>query len=99
MQNSAFMGELHRARHFRDQFHAGARLVTKCARRLSQTPARSELHAEEGQAIRALAHLVDGQNIGMVETRRRFCFAAKPLQCFARIGVIPEHAFDRDDAA
>ena len=42
-----------------------------------QTAAAGELHAEEGQPVVALAYLIDGENVGMIEVRRGLSFAAK----------------------
>ena len=64
----------------------------------SKLPPGCVFHAEKRQPIFALADFVDRQNVGMIETGGGFGFAAEARQRLARIGVMAEDAFERDDA-
>ena len=98
MENALAMRVLHGARDLRHQAHDFARIITQGRPDFLQAAARRILHAEEGHAVLALSHFVDGQNVGMIEARRGFRFAPETRQRIARVGVITQDAFERDDA-
>ena len=85
MQNAFAMRIIDRPRDFRDQPHALVRPILQPGRGGPQTPAGRIFHAEEGQAILALTDLVDRQDIGMIELRRRFRFAPEPDERLVRV--------------
>ena len=64
-----------------------------------QASAGGEFHAEKRQTVLAFAHLVNRQNVRMIEAGCRFGFASKARERLMRIGVITKDAFYRDDAA
>src|SRR6266705_1972881 len=65
---------------------------------LQAAPSRI-LHGEKRQPVFALADLIDGKNIRMIETGRGFSFTPEAFQRFARIGLIGDYALERDDPA
>ena len=88
MQDAFDVRVLHRDRHLRHQHHGTAWLVAQSWRSLEQTAAASEFHAEKRQPLLVLAHFVNGQNVWMIEARRRFGFPPETRQRLLRIGVI-----------
>src|SRR5205823_1398841 len=99
MKNSLSMRALHGACDLCHQAYHFPRVVAQGWADLLQAAARSVFHTEERYAFRALAYLVDGQNVGMIEARRRFGFAPETCQRFARVGVITQDALQRYDPA
>src|SRR5207244_11072039 len=99
MKNPLIMRVLNAASHFRHQRDASARLVAKGRARIDQATARRELHAKKWEPVLAFAHFVDGEDVWMIETRRRFGFATKTRQRFTRISVVTQNPFQRHDAA
>ena len=80
MQDASDMCVLHRARHLGHQRRGTARLATQSRRGFDQTAASGKLHAEERELVFALAHFINGQNIWMIEVRRRLRFAPETRQ-------------------
>jgi hypothetical protein len=72
------------------------RLLAQGGRSLEQASTGGVFHAENGSPF-ALTDFVDRQNVGMIETGGGFGFAAEARQRLARIGVMAEDAFERDD--
>ena len=83
VQVAVVMGVLDRARDFRHQPHTVVRLSAKRRRGGTEASARRVLHAEERQAILAFAHLIDRQNIGMIEAGGCLRFAPETRERFA----------------
>ena len=81
------MGVLQCARHLGHQRNYATRLPAQCGGRFEQTAAASKLHAEEGQPLFALAHLINGQNVRVIELGRSLSFAPKAHQRLLRIDV------------
>jgi hypothetical protein len=71
-----------RARNFRHQLHTLARLATRSLADLSQAAARREFHAEEREAVLALAYLVDRKDVRMIEAGCRVGFAPETPERF-----------------
>ena len=99
VENSFAVRVLDGARDFRDERNALSRLVLQRGADFLQTSARREFHAEEREAVFALAHFVDRQNVRMIEARGRLGFAPETRERFLRVGVITQDPFHRDDAA
>ena len=99
MENAFAVRVLHGARDLGDERHALPRLVLQRGTYFLQTSARREFHAEEREAVFALAHFVDGQNVRMIEARGRLRFAPETRERFAGVGVITQDALHGDDAA
>src|ERR1043165_9369207 len=99
MKNAAAMGVLDGACHFRHERYALPRVVAQRGRDLLQSSTRCELHAEEWQAVFALAYFIDGKDVRMIKAPRGLGFAPKTSQGFARIGVITQDPFHGDDPA
>ena len=99
MQNPVLMRVLHSARHFGHKPDAFARFTAQRGPGFLQAAAGRVFHAEERQPVFALADFIDGKNIRMIETGRRFSFTSKTFQRLARIGVIGHHSLERDDPA
>jgi hypothetical protein len=55
------------------------------------------LHGDEGLAV-FLTNVVDGTDVGMVEGRRRFGFAAKALERLAILSNVFRKEFEGDEA-
>src|SRR5262249_41106311 len=86
----------------RDLHHqrdAPSRFVAQRGRGIYQAAPNRQLHIEKRQAIIGLAHLVDRQNIWMIETRGGFRFQTKPSKRFARLGLKTEKTLQRNDAS
>ena len=98
MQDAVAVSEVHGVCDFCHECDAAARLLAQGGRSLEQASTRGVFHAEKRQPIFALADFVDRQNVGMIETGGGFGFAAEARQRLARIGVMAEDAFERDDA-
>ena len=90
MEDALPMRILHRARHLRQQTHDFARVIAQRRPNFLQAAARCVLHAEEGDAVLALPHFVDGQNIRVIEARRGFRFPPETGQRLVRVGVITQ---------
>src|SRR6266550_2729791 len=78
---------------------AFARFTAQSRLSFLQAPPSRVFHAEERQPVFALADFIDGKNIRMIETGRRFSFTPKTLQRLPRIGVIGHHSLKGDDPA
>src|SRR2546429_553760 len=81
-----------------DEGHALAWFVPQRRAHFLQTAAGRELHTEEWEAVFALAHFVDRQNVRMIEARRRLRLATEASKGFAGIGVIPQDPLYSDNA-
>ena len=99
MEDSFAVRVLDGARDLGDERHALPRIVLQRGTDFLQTSAGREFHAEEREAVFALAHFVDGQNVRMIEARGGLRFAAEAGERFAGVGVIPQDPFHGDDAA
>src|SRR5205823_1845143 len=74
MENSVLMSASDRARHLRHQPHTLVRLKVERWDRRAQASAGRVFHAEKRQALLAFAHLVNWQDVWMIEAGRRFRF-------------------------
>ena len=99
MQNTFAMRIIDRPRDLGDQPHALVRPILQPGRSGQQTPAGRVFHAEEGKAILAFTDLVDRQDIGMIELRRRFRFASKPNERLVRAALVGKDALEGHNAA
>ena len=99
MENAFAVGVLDGARDLGDERHALPRVVPQRGADFLQASAGREFHAEEREAVFALAHFVDRQNVGMIEARGGLRFAAEAGERFAGVGVITQDPFHGDDAA
>jgi len=79
MQNAVLMRVMHNARYLRNEFHRLPNRHRRALKDFVKLPAFDEFHAEIAATI-ALTNLVDGNDVGMIETGSSCCFAAKPLQ-------------------
>ena len=98
MQDSLHMRVLHGARDLGHQRDDPTRIFAKGSRRILQTSAGGKLHAEERQAVVALADFVDRQDVWMIQARGGFRFTSEPNECLLRIGLVTEDTFERHDA-
>src|SRR5439155_18315995 len=83
MQNRVLMRVLDSMCHFGHKPDAFAQFVAQSRLSFLQAPPSGVFHAEERQPVFALADLIDGKNIRMIETGRRFSFTPKTFQRFA----------------
>src|SRR5213078_1838971 len=99
MENSVLMSASDRARHLRHQPHTLVRLKVERWDRRAQASAGRVFHAEKRQALLAFAHLVNWQDVWMIEAGRRFRFTAEAHQGFVRVGLVSDDPFESDDPA
>jgi len=83
MQNRVLMRVLDSMRHFGHKPDAFAQFVAQDRLGFLQASPSRVFHAEERQAVFTLADFIDGKNIRMIETGRRFSFTPKTFQRFA----------------
>ena len=99
MQDSALVCVIDRARDLGHESSTLVRLRLQARRGGAQTSTAREFHAVKGQPFLALPDLVNRQDVGMIELRHRFGFAAKTDERLGRLGLIGEDAFEGDNAA
>src|SRR5207249_12312324 len=99
MQNAVLMRVLHSAPHLGHKLYAFAQFVAQSRPSFLQAAPSGVFHAEERQTVFTLADFINGKNIRIIETGRRFSFTPKTFQRFARIGVIGHHSLEGDDPA
>src|SRR5205814_7790919 len=80
MEHSPAMSVVDSERHFCHELRALPRLIAKRSRDLLQTSLLRELHAEKRQAVLALAHFINRQDVRMIQTGHRLCFSSETLQ-------------------
>src|SRR5215510_2447371 len=97
MENSLAMRIFDCARNFRHHLHTSPGLGAQSRSNLLQAAARREFHAEKREAVLALAHLVDRQNVRMIKAGNRVRLAPEPHQRFMRISLITQDALYGDD--
>src|SRR5205823_7703888 len=85
MQNAVLMRVLDSMRHLGHKPDAFAQFVAQDRPGFLQAASSRVLHAEEGQAVFAMADFINGKDIRMIETGRRFSFTPETFQRFARI--------------
>jgi hypothetical protein len=79
VQNAVFMCVVHSASHFHDEFHCLPHRCRPATDYFVELASFDKSHAEVACAI-ALADLVDGNDLRMIELRRGFRFPAKAFQ-------------------
>ena len=99
MENSLPMCVAHRPRHPGEQAHALTRIFSQGRPDRAQTPAGREFHAEKGNAFLGLAHLVDREDVRVIEAGRRLRFPPKTGQSLGRFRLVTQDAFHRHDPA
>ena len=97
VQNPFVVRVLNGARDLCDQANGLAWFVAKYFPSMQQASPWRELHAEKWQAVFAYPHLIDGQNVWVIETGDCFRFALEADQSIARIAVITEDALQGND--
>src|SRR5262252_6274328 len=99
MQNPALMRVLHGARYLGHEPHTLAWLIAQDGLGFLQAAPSGVFHAEERQPIFTLTYLVDGKNIGMIETGSGLGLTPKTFQRIARIGLVRHDTLECDDPA
>src|SRR4029077_18712850 len=97
MQDAVLMRVLHRARYFRHQRDAFARLFAQSRADLLQAAAGGVFHDEEGEGVLSLANFMYRKNVRVIETGRLFRFALKTCQRLGRISLICENTLEGYD--
>src|SRR4051812_5899329 len=67
--------------------------------RLEEAPRRGKLHGVKRQSVRRFPYLKNWDDVGVLETRGRFGFAAKSSDDVVRIAACRQNALERNDAA
>jgi hypothetical protein len=75
------------------------RFLAKSSPRLQQTSICCILHGEKRGTVRRLPDMVDRNDVGMIEAGYGLGFAAEAGQRLVRIALIPQDAFQGDDAS
>ena len=99
MYDALEMRVLHCPRDLDHKPNDPTRVITKTWCGVQQTTSRSKFHGEKRQAVFGFAHLVDGEDVWMIKTRRRLGFATKTSKCFTRISVKAQDALQGNDPA
>ena len=92
MENAVTVRVVNSPGHFCHQRDTAARIGPQSGLVFQHIATGGELHAEERQPVFALADLVNGQNVWMIETGCGFGLTPKTHDCLARVGVIGENA-------
>src|SRR5207249_12004294 len=82
VQDSVKVRALDGARDLCHHCHHPTRFVAQSRTGIDQAAARGELHAEERQSILVLTDLANGQNVRMIEMRRRLRFTTETRDRF-----------------